>query len=666
MFRLLVVVTTLLWLSACGRSQFNTVTTDEADAAVDDDLMVQAAATSLTEIGLEDIANPTKDDTREMTVGDPRRSTSIEITAQPAPKKALNNKSSKGKLDLLMVLDNSQDNSTRKINYNKIAAVIKIFLEAISVVDWELTLAGGENYGKSKQLERIKASSSISTIVQKIKDINKGVQSSWRPYDERVVWKARNVLGDVKQSGAKAWKGGGKYTGDQKQQNFFPYSVWDSSVGENGAWVKDSNNYRNHSWLRVGAKLAVILISDEDHQCMRAHSCSNNPKPSPCSFYGLGRDTGVVNNQGAPSDYDWNSFDCGIDDHLVAELNYHKGNGKWRLFGIFDIETKCNQLGNNYDPNSIWIKNSNKKHVNPCFKNRHSEMKSNSLAFAFSYKTRYAKHFSKVFDLNAGNSKYANFPTEVMQDIGENLIEARYDLGFTCAVSDLRVTIGSKVIPSTEYTVNGSELKFNNKRIFFDNKANSGLAVCNTEVLNKSYRLSLGRHTGTPRCGTDNMCSNSISCSYQGNRLTLNSTAGLKSGDKVHVCYEAAQGMENSIELPAARVKGSVKLAVNGNHACDESQLTITNNALMINSGCAAQHNKTGNKLKATSKAITSLQKFTVSEPQSSSTTYSSEEWRVFVNEAETNDYQRQDRTLILTGNVPPDSKVKVELRLTP
>ena len=301
----------LLLIGACGRAQFVGHTSpNEAEAIADGDMMVLATATALIEVGLEDIANPTQDGAREMTIGDPQRSTSINVTAQRAPQKALNNKSSKGKLDLMMVLDNSRDNDTRKIDYDKIAAAIKNFLTAISAVDWELTLAGGEKYSRSKELERIKSSSSISAIVKKIKDISKGVQSSWRAYDERVVWrKARNVLGDVDQSGADAWKGGNKYLEDQRQQNFFPYSVWDSDKEK---WVKVSSSYRNHSWLRAGCKLAVILVSDEDHQCTRAHSCSNNPKPSPCSFYGLGQDTRVINKQGAPSDYAWNSFDCGI------------------------------------------------------------------------------------------------------------------------------------------------------------------------------------------------------------------------------------------------------------------------------------------------------------------------------------------------------------------
>ena len=662
MFRL-VIISALLFLGACGQPQFSIDTEPNrgsGDAEVDDDMMVKATATSLLEIGLEDIANPTAEETREMTIGDPQRSTSIRLTLKRPPQKALNNKSSKGKLDILMVIDSSSDNGSRKINYDKIAVVIQNFLTAISAVDWKLTLAGSESYGKSKQLERLKASSSISSIVKKIKDIRKGVQKSWRTYDEHVVWKARNVLGDVDQSGAKAWKGGAKYPETQRMRNFFPYSVW-----SNNKWIKDST-YSNHSWLRANAKLAVLLISDEDHQCTRARSCSITPKPKPCSFSGLGKDTAVINKQGVPKGYKWNSFDCGINDHLVFELNYNKEESNWRLFGIFDIKTKCNQLGSNYDPNSVWIKNSNKKHVNPCFKKRHSNMKSDSLAFAFSYKTRYAEHFSKVFDLNAGSSKYANFPQQVMQDIGDNLIEARYNLGFTCDKNKLSITIGGQPVKKDEYEINGNELKFKDDKIFLKRKANYGLAICNIEVLNTTYRLRLGNYTGTPRCGTDNQCSSSISCTYSGNRLTLNSTAGLKNNDKVYVCYEAAQGMENRIELPAARVKDSVKLAVNGSHACDESQLTLSNNAIMLSSGCAAQHNKAGNKLAATFKAIATQQEFTVGEPQSSSTVYSKEEWKVFVNGLETHDYQRNDRVLTLTGNVPPDSKVKVELHLIP
>ena len=76
----------LLLIAACGRSQFVGHTSpNEAEAIADGDMMVQATATALIEVGLEDIANPTQDGAREMTIGDPQRSTSINVTAQRAP-----------------------------------------------------------------------------------------------------------------------------------------------------------------------------------------------------------------------------------------------------------------------------------------------------------------------------------------------------------------------------------------------------------------------------------------------------------------------------------------------------------------------------------------------------------------------------------------------------
>ena len=162
-------------------------------------------------------------------------------------------------------------------------------------------------------------------------------------------------------------------------------------------------------------------------------------------------------------------------------------------------------------------------------------------------------------------------------------------------------------------------------------------------------------------------CSNSISCTYSNRRLTLNDTSGLKVGDKVYVCYEVTGAEANRLNLPATRVAGSVKLAVNGTHACDEDELAINNDAIILNRSCAQQQNlSAGDKLKATFKQVNPLQEFTVQEPQRSSSTYSKEEWKVFINDVETQAFQRNNRTLTLTGSVPPDSKVKVELHFVP
>ena len=462
MLRVCVITVLLL---ACGQTRFDGSALPEINQGSGDSEGDLAVTTETLALSYEEAfftANPTEDGEQGGEVGsNPQRYASIEIKAERKPSKALNNRSSKGKLDILMVIDNSQDNGSRNIKYNKIAKVIETFLKQIGAVDWQLTLASGEKYANSRQLAKIKKSSSISTIVNKIKNFTSDVQTSWKVYDERVVWKTRNTLGDVDQSNSNAWKGRSNLPAEQRTQNFFPYSKWNGNK-----WVKDGYN-SSHSWLRHDATLAVILISDEDHQCMRAHSCSINPKPSPCSFYGLGFDTGVIDGQGnKPSNYEWNSFDCGIENHLIAELNYHKGEDKWRLFGIFDIKRTCSELGDNYNTNSVWIKNSNKKHVNPCFKERFGQSTpASSFAFAYSYKTRYKERFSAIFDLNAGN--YSQFPAKVKKDIGEHLIEAQYNLGFTCNEDDLEVKVGNQVVSKSEYTLQGQILTFNNKRIFF-------------------------------------------------------------------------------------------------------------------------------------------------------------------------------------------------------
>ncbi len=680
-----------LLILACGRSQFTATveSSDENDATAgnnmsgDTRVLAQPLPTTI-EVGLQGIANPIREGQRTMTLGDPHRSTSVALTALAKPRKPLNNLSSKGKLDLLMVIDNSQDNGARSINYTNIAGVISNLLAALSAVDWRLTLASSTHPRYLSQQTKVRASSSIAAIHNVIENLRDGVQDAWRVYDERVVWKTRSVLGDGAVAAAAAWKGGVN-TEEQRSANFFPFSAWDSTDAK---WVKTSDYAASHSWLREEAKLAVIMISDEDHQCTRDPNSEGD---------GGGPDTREVLRQktedptSVPDDYRWNSFTCGIGRQLVAELDYHKGaydrdrdEYKWRLFGIFDTHTRCKDLGDDYDPESVWIKNTNKKHINPCFKGRSDKpnfiMSPDSLAFAFSYKTRYGQHFSNIFDLNTDDN-YASFSDDVKEGISEHLVEARYDLGFSCAIDDLEVKIGEEIIPHivydddenrdvTMYNLAGNILTFPNDRIFFEKEANSGLATCTTEVIEPSYDLHLQGYKGTPRCGEDNMCSTPVACTYAQNNdeLTLMTRTGLSVGDAVHVCYDAEDGMENRLGLPSARVADSVKLAVDGQLVCNEQELTLDGDSIELDSACAAQHVSRRDTITATYKEIISQQQFTVSAPIRSSTTYNKEEWKVFVNDVQIKDtdYQRQGRTLTLTGKVPPDSKVKVELHLIP
>ena len=238
---------------------------------------------------------------------------------------------------------------------------------ALSGVDWKLVLATSEMYKKNiTTLIRGKyLPGQVNEFKNKIRAFanDTATYKAWDTKREKIVWKARQVLGDIDQRDSNAWKGkrnreGENIDSERQTQNFFPYSVW-----KNGKWVKSSSYTSSHSWLRENSSLAVILISDEDLQCNR----------SPTSYYGLADDTRIAN------DYPWDSFYCGMTNHIVRDLNWHRpdrdGEDMWRLYGVFDTKTTCTDLnydtpGTKYYKKHVWEHRDNNSTVeltNPCF-----------------------------------------------------------------------------------------------------------------------------------------------------------------------------------------------------------------------------------------------------------------------------------------------------------
>ena len=376
-----------------------------------------------------------------------------------------------GILDILMVIDNSNDKSgtvlgvdlsQKNINHNKLANKLSGLLTgsgALSGIDWKLVVATTEMYGKNiTTLIRGKYQpGQANEFKQKIKSFANDTKNhkSWNTKREKVVWKARQVMGDIDQSGANAWKGSNA-SNSQQAQNFFPYSVW-----RGGKWVKANNYASKHSWLREGSSLAVILISDEDQQVNR----------SPTSYYGLAADTRIARK------YPWDSFYGGMKDHVVREMNWHRpkrdGEDMWRLYGVFDTQTTCKDLNFN-SPNTKYYKrhvwehadnNSTVGLMNPCFdcfslkKNKchlleRRVFSGTHKAFASNF-LKNKQYFSEIFYLY--DDSYAL--EKIAKDV-RKILKNDYRLDHNeDIINSIEVRVDNKVISSSKYELDGYVLK---------------------------------------------------------------------------------------------------------------------------------------------------------------------------------------------------------------
>lgn len=383
-----------------------------------------------------------------------------------------------GILDILMVVDNSNDKSgtilgvdlsKKNIDHNKLADKLSELLTgngALSGIDWKLVLATSEMYGRN-----------ITTLIRgryhpgQANEFKKKIKlfandtkkyKSWNTQREKLVWKARQVMGDIDQPGAEAWKGKhfksnpSHADSNRSYQNFFPYSVW-----QGDKWVKSSSYTSKHSWLREGSSLAVILISDEDQQVNR----------SPSSYFGLAPDTRIAGK------YPWDSFYGGMKDHIVLEMDWHRpdrdGEDMWRLYGIFDTKTTCKNLNFNmpdtkYYKKHVWEhpdNNSTIELMNPCFDCRALNNKchllerrvfsGNHKAFASNF-LKNKKYFSEIFYLYDDN--YAL--DKIAEDV-KNILKKDFRLDHhEDTINSIEVRIDNIVIRSSKYDLDGYALRF--------------------------------------------------------------------------------------------------------------------------------------------------------------------------------------------------------------
>ena len=378
-----------------------------------------------------------------------------------------------GILDILMVVDNSSDKSgtvlgvdlkQKNINHNKLANKLAGLLSgsgALSGLDWKLVLATSESY-KKNTTSLIRGGylpGQVEEFKEKIRSFANDTKNykAWDTKREKVVWKARQVMGDIDQPSSEAWKGSDweDDTSGQKVQNFFPYSVWRSDK-----WVKSSSHTSKHSWLREGSSLAVILISDEDLQCNR----------SPSSYYGLSPDTRIAGK------YPWDSFYCGMKDHVVREMDWHRpdrdGEDMWRIYGVFDTQTTCKDLNFNspdtkYYKKHVWehaYNNSTVELMNPCFDCNSLNIKCNILerrVFSGNHKPFAAnilnnkKYFSEIFYLYEDG--YAL--SKIAEDV-RNILKHDFRLDHDeDKINSIEVRVDNRVISSSKYELDGYVLK---------------------------------------------------------------------------------------------------------------------------------------------------------------------------------------------------------------
>ena len=388
-----------------------------------------------------------------------------------------------GILDILMIIDNSNDKSgrvlgvdlsTKNIDHHKLADKLVGLLSGngpLSGIDWKLVLATSNRYRKNvSPLIRGKYQpGQVSEFKQMVKSFANDAMNypAWQTHRERIPWKARQVMGDVDKPGSNAWKGHihkswktGEKTyasPEQQTQNFYPYSVW-----RNGKWVKSDDFYSKHSWMREHSSLAVILISDEDLQNTR----------SPTSYYGLAADTRIAGKS------PWDSFYGGMKEHIVRDMTWHKpprdGKARWRLYGVFDTQTTCNDL-NFSSPNTkyykkhVWEHPDNNSTVgikNPCFDCtslnnmchalERRVFKSSHKAFAQTFLNN-KQYFSEIFYIYDGHyalNKVADGIKEILQN--DFLLDHHEN-----QINNMVVKVDGKTLSSSKYNIAGDSLQLN-------------------------------------------------------------------------------------------------------------------------------------------------------------------------------------------------------------
>ena len=298
----------------------------------------------------------------------------------------------KGLVDILLVVD---DSDSLQSAHSRLKALVSgnslKVVKGLENSDWQVALADARSGGCLKAVINKNNIADYSQFIQDIEDVTEA------DHNERLVFKARTVLDLV-------------------------------SPACSGALGVD--------WLRPNATLAVVFVTDEDHQCAWN---SDSTKRS-----------------------DLNTYHCTMQPiaDMFATLT---SNGKvdWlKLYGIMDETATCGDMRGADSSGCYDTDNVCNGTANPCY------------GKADSFKFRSANFVEAGFNIKDINrSDYAGIFSEIVDDI-KDAMQDRFVLKAKPDMSDnagkkLEVKVNDAVVSSSLYTVDATNrvLSFNNQSL---------------------------------------------------------------------------------------------------------------------------------------------------------------------------------------------------------
>ena len=319
----------------------------------------------------------------------------------------------KGIVDILMIID---DSDSMQGVHKQLKALVSgsnlTLMKGIENSNWQLALADTR---PDSCLIKVINKSNISDYSKTLQVIEGVIE---KDHHERAVYKSRKVLG--------------------------------LASGCTGLTGKD--------WFRKGSTLAVVVITDEDHQCSWANSPGNSG--------------------------DGNTYHCGMQP---IKAMYKKmttdGSVDWlKLYGIMDETATCGDMRGNNSSGCYELDSVCSGITNPCF-GRSNEHKFRSANFVD------AGFFIK--DIN--RSDYAGIFSEIVNDIkgalqDRFLLKAKPDMSKNSS-KPLVVKINGNTVDESLYSVDVDNkiLKFNN------NSLQTLTAGVSNAIVQVSYQID-----GTP------------------------------------------------------------------------------------------------------------------------------------------------------------------------
>ena len=322
----------------------------------------------------------------------------------------------KGIVDILLIVDDSDSMQAVHGKLKALASNSELkLLKGIEHSNWRLAIADTQGGGCLRAVIDKNNISDYLTIMKDIEDV------AATDHHERVVFKIRKLMGVI--DGA--------------------------CTGKLGA-----------GWFRPKSTLAIIAVTDEDHQC----SWSNSP-----------------GNTG-----DGNTYHCTMtgDNSVDSELKKITSSGKvdWmKLYGIMDETATCGKMRQDASIGHCYASDADASQcgfTNPCA-SRGAAHKFRSANFAQAGFT--------IKDIN--RSDYAGIFDEVVEDINDALqdrfmLKAKPDLSES-ATKKFTVSINDTKVSESLYTVDA-----NNKTLTFNNNSLQTLiADIDTPVIQVSYQV---------------------------------------------------------------------------------------------------------------------------------------------------------------------------------